>query len=988
VLRFFNILLVFTLSICSLKAQDLQLVLPLGHQDKLSIMTLSHNEEFLITGSADKTLKLWDVRSGLLIQTYYGHNTGVKSAIFTLDDKSLISGSTDGQLIVWNLESAEIIAMFPGASSEVESISLSADGSAACISFQSGKIEVRSTSDWTKISEREEKLLKGEASLLNDNTTLIYNSFSKIKKWNIRKSEIWALSESSNYYYVEKDADILSVDNNDMRVEDLQTWGSRVLHRSTTDSEQWIVMRDTQKLEILFQIKIKSVEDALLLFCNNGQHFCVISKGKDRWELKFYNSLNGEIIKEEYLNLDVLHGVLSFAQLSLDSRNIFLASDQEVIRVDLEFQSNKTEYKGAAIALGSATYHTESKSIETNDARWQLESFIQPLSEKLQTDNIEEAISSFPGLDLGNPTAVCMSADKRLIAAGYFNKSIKLFDAQSKQLLKRLWGHADGIAHLAFSADNQYLISSAKALDKNIIVWDLSTYKLVGKYLGHSASSISISAIPKSSIMMTSAEDRSIQFWDLKNMETLLTLIRLGDQEWAMVLPDKYYACSPGAALKISYRKGLQVYPFDQFDMVYNRPDKVLKALAKITGDDKSILQARYKLAWEKRMKKMGLDPSVNIELLTVPECYLTNTEIPLRTTSNQITLELFGQDSFYALNRMHIWLNGVPIYGTMGIPIKNNQKEFDSSFSIILSAGLNKISYSVVNSNGSESLHTPIYLFYECNTPPQAVTYFVGFGIDEFKESSYNLSYSVKDIKDLAIDIKKRSSNPVIIDTFFNRNLSLEKMLEVKQKLMQTEVYDKVIICYSGHGLLNDSLDYYLSTYEVDFHSPDSEGIPYAVLENLLDGIPARQKLMLIDACHSGEVDKEEKLRIQRISLEAGVEGQLASKGVFVEEAGPTDGLDYESAFELMQQMFAGIQKGSGSTIISAAGGDQYALEGGGIKNGFFTYAILSYMDTHDEVSISELKSFVNTEVPRLSKGLQQPTSRLENYSLDWNLY
>ena len=44
-----------------------------------------------------------------------------------------------------------------------------------------------------------------------------------------------------------------------------------------------------------------------------------------------------------------------------------------------------------------------------------------------------------------------------------------------------------------------------------------------------------------------------------------------------------------------------------------------------------------------------------------------------------------------------------------------------------------------------------------------------------------------------------------------------------------------------------------------INFSNPEENGIPYEEIENLLDGIPARQKILLLDACHSGEVDKED---------------------------------------------------------------------------------------------------------------------------------
>ncbi|HEY6064337.1 MAG TPA: caspase family protein, partial [Chitinophagaceae bacterium] len=207
-----------------------------------------------------------------------------------------------------------------------------------------------------------------------------------------------------------------------------------------------------------------------------------------------------------------------------------------------------------------------------------------------------------------------------------------------------------------------------------------------------------------------------------------------------------------------------------------------------------------------------------------------------------------------------------------------------------------------------------------------------------------------------------------------------------LKKKLLQTTVNDKVIIAYSGHGLLSKNFDYYLSTYNVNFSRPEVNGLLYDELENLLDSIPARKKLMLIDACFSGEVDKEELMRIQAVKKQLGE--AMDTKGVDPIVDTSNKRLGMKSTFDLMQQLFANVGKSTGAIIIAASGGTQFAREGGGLKNSVFTYCVLEAMKQYPSMNASRLNQVVSRRVTELTHGLQRSTLRNEQKDIDWKLW
>ena len=527
------------------------------------------------------------------------------------------------------------------------------------------------------------------------------------------------------------------------------------------------------------------------------------------------------------------------------------------------------------------------------------------------------------------------------------------------------------------SENGQYIFCTYQ---NDVYIHNRSNLGLISSLRSHTNKVLSIIELQQKDIVLTLAEDQTVKIWNMSNGKLIYTYLMLDPEYTFSVVPSGYYMANQKASKLLYYvNEKLQTIAFEQLDVKYNRPDLVLRAI----GNSDSSLITSYRKAYEKRIKKLGFDTTMFAGNLNVPEAeFLNRDNIGYDRSADLLTLHIRGKDSTLNLDRFNLWVNEVPLFGTKGLSLKSrNKKDFDTTLTVSLSDNVNVIETSVTNVSGLESYRMPLQVNYRPTNTAREKLYFVGIGIDQFADSKYNLKYSTKDIRDLSKKLKEKYTD-IIIDTLFNENVTISNVKALKQKLLQTSVNDKVIISYSGHGMLSKEFDYFLSTYSVNFEKPEENGLPYDELESLLDSIPARKKLLLIDACHSGEVDKDDLMAINSLDtskIKRGLKPVAYKSGQ----------LGLKNSFELMQSLFVNVGKSTGATIISAAAGTEFALEGiDNLPNGVFTYSILEAMNKYQTMKISELKKIVGERVVELTKGLQKPTSRNETIAVDWEIW
>jgi WD40 repeat protein len=115
-------------------------------------LAVSPDGQLLASGSRDETIELWDLAAGTLIRNLSQHQGSVRSLAITPDSKTLISGSFDQTIVLWGLPdggvSKTIVDREP-----VAAIALSTDGAFLASTGDDGSVKIWSLASGIKLAE-------------------------------------------------------------------------------------------------------------------------------------------------------------------------------------------------------------------------------------------------------------------------------------------------------------------------------------------------------------------------------------------------------------------------------------------------------------------------------------------------------------------------------------------------------------------------------------------------------------------------------------------------------------------------------------------------------------------------------------------------------------------------------------------------------------------------------------------------------------------
>jgi len=929
-------------------SQKPEIYVSTGHTSLVNSVAFSADSKTLASGSMDGTIRLWDVASGQELKTLKGHSSDVNSVAFTPDGKTLASASDDNTIKLWDVVLGQELKTLKVDLNPVVSMAFSPDGKtlvSVCGVFN------RIIKLWDVSSGQEVKTLKGHSGVTSfafspDGKMLASGSWDgTIKLWDALSGQEWKTLDGHSGL-------VTSL----VFRRDGKTLASGCGHTI----KLWNVAVG-QELKTL---KGHSSNISSVVFSFDGK---TLASRSDDNTIKLWDVAAGQELKtlKAYSS-----NRLSFA-FSPDGKMFASGVDNTIKLSDVPSGEELKTLKGHSSFVFSVAFSPDGKTLASGSSDDTVKLLDIASGQEWKTLNGHS----------DHVTSVAFSPDGKVLASGSKDATIRLWDVASGQELKTLKGQSSDVYSIAFSPDGTKLgsggsdtvdlwdVSSGRELitikrygnyfysvafspdgkmlasgsqdtnisseDATIKLWDVASGLELKTLKGHSSYFTSVVFSPDGKTLASRSADSSIGLWDLGSGDELASLIALDEKEWVVVTPDGRFDGSLDGMKLISYVQDNKLLPLDSFFEQFYSPKLLQKVYARQT-----LPPTTSRVDFSKRIK---LPPLVRIASPKPGTASNSDTA--------QIVVEAMDQGG--GIEDIRLFQNG-KLVSEDTRQLTREITARSQTFEVTLLPGVNTFRATAFNNDRTES--TPDEIKIELKAVEASSNlYILAIGLNEYKNTRYNLNYGRADAQAFADTVEQRGRGifkEIKKRTIFDADATRANIEAAFSEIIkQSRPQDAFVFYYAGHGVMseNDSknpADFYLVPYEVlriygDDGGVITKGIAARNLRELLKNVRAQKQLIVLDACESG-----------------GAVESIAMRGASEEKA------------------IAQLARSAGVAVFASAGQDQVATEFGKLGHGVFTYSLLKGLSGEADgaprdgkITIKELEAYINDQVPELTK-------------------
>ena len=474
-----------------------RLVVSTGHSSMLGSVAFSADGRRVLTGSWDKTARLWDVESGELIRVFGGHADTVASAVFSPDGRRVLTGSWDKTARLWEAESGRELRRFVGHGNHVTSVAFAPDGGRVLTGSWDGTARLWDAESGQLIRAFERRGVLVNPIVLVNAVAFAPDGRRILTGENDGTARLWDAESGRLIRTFEGHTSLVNAVA-------FAPDGRRIL---TGSEDKTARLWDAESGRTLVTLAGHTGNVSSVAFSRDGRR--LLTGGWDG-TARLWDAESGGSVQE----IKSRNPTVTAVAISPDGRRVLIGSGEVPRLWDAGRGGLVREFRGHAATVTSIAFSADGRRFLTGHS---------DKTARLWDVGSGRTIRIFEGH--GDPvSSVAFSADGRLVLTGSSDRTARLWDIESGRELRRFVGHTDMVLSAALSPDGRRVLTGSE--DKTARLWDAGSGQPIRTLEGHGGPVSSVAFSPDGHRIVTGSEDGSTRFWDA---ESARQLFRLGD---------------------------------------------------------------------------------------------------------------------------------------------------------------------------------------------------------------------------------------------------------------------------------------------------------------------------------------------------------------------------------------------------------------------------------------------------------------------------